>query len=50
MKEIVSVRPLLEKIKDELRALVAAEARLHENRDEIFLQHHPGATSSNLRE
>jgi len=36
MKEIVSVRPLLEKIKDELRALVAAEARLHENRDEIF--------------
>ena len=36
MKELVSIRPLLRKAKDELRALTASEIRLRENRDEIL--------------
>jgi hypothetical protein len=35
MKELVSIRPLLQKAKDELRALAASEIRLRENHDEI---------------
>ena len=36
MKELVSIRPLLRKAKDELRALTASEIRLRENHDEIL--------------
>jgi hypothetical protein len=36
MKERVSIRPLLQKAKDELRALAASEIRLRENHDEIL--------------
>jgi hypothetical protein len=36
MKELVSIRPLLQKAKDELRALAASEIRLRENHDEIL--------------
>jgi hypothetical protein len=36
MKELVSIRPLLQKAKDELRALGASEIRLRENHDEIL--------------
>jgi hypothetical protein len=36
MKELVSIRPLLQKAKDELRALAASEIRLRETHDEIF--------------
>jgi len=36
MKELVSIRPLVQKAKDELRALAASEIRLRENHDEIL--------------
>jgi len=36
MKELVSIRPLLQKAKDELRALAASEIKLRENHDEIL--------------
>ena len=36
MKELVSIRPLVQKAKDELRALAASENRLRENHDEIL--------------
>ena len=37
MKERVSIRPLLlQKAKDELRALAASEIKLRENHDEIL--------------
>jgi hypothetical protein len=36
MKELVSIRPLLQKAKDELRALAASEIRLRETHDEIL--------------
>jgi hypothetical protein len=36
MKELVSIRPLVQKAKDELRALAASEIRLRETHDEIL--------------
>jgi len=36
MKELVSFRPLVQKAKDELRALAASEIRLRENHEEIL--------------
>jgi hypothetical protein len=36
MKELVSIPPLVQKAKDELRALAASEFKLRENHDEIL--------------
>jgi len=36
MKELFSIRPLVQKAKDELRALAASENRLRENHDDIL--------------
>lgn len=36
MKELVAIRPLVQKAKDELRAMAASEIKLRENHDEIF--------------
>jgi hypothetical protein len=36
MKKLVSIRPLVQKAKDELRALADSEIRLRENHDEIL--------------